>query len=310
MSQKRKSLEEGALAFFKSTSPQAEETSKISTEVPLSSILLPEQQPRRYFDPQKMQQLVASVQEHGILEPLLVRPAGKDQYELVAGERRYRAAKEVSLVKVPIVVRAFSNEEALQVALIENLHREDLNPVEETEAILQLLALKLNLAVQEATSLLYRMYNEVKGNVNSSNPNVRVNDESLAVQEIFGSLGLMTWESFVKNRLPLLKLPEEILEALRQGTIAYTKAQAIARIKDPDKRRVVLEEAIAKDLSLNDIRGYISSLRHNEEEAQSLKVRMNETYRRFQKAKLWDDPKKQKQIAKLLSQMEAILSEQ
>jgi ParB family chromosome partitioning protein len=90
-----------------------------------------------------MQELVESVQQHGVLQPLLVRSRSDDQYELVAGERRYRAAKEVQLAEVPVVIRELSDEEAMQLSLIENLCREDLNPVEETEGILQLLALRL-----------------------------------------------------------------------------------------------------------------------------------------------------------------------
>ncbi|MEW6497510.1 MAG: ParB/RepB/Spo0J family partition protein, partial [Cyanobacteriota bacterium] len=190
--------------------------------VAIDAIKLPQQQPRRYFDPQKLQQLVQSVKEHGILEPLLVRRLSEGVYELVAGERRYRAALEVGLTKVPVVVRQLSDEEALQLALIENLHREDLNPVEETEGILQLIALKLGQPTTAAIKILHRMQNEAEGKVTH---NVMGNASSQVIQDIFIGLGLMTWESFVKNRLPLLNLPQEVMEALRKGEIAYTKAQ-------------------------------------------------------------------------------------
>ena len=89
---------------------------------------MPKKQPRRYFDPDRQAQLIKSVQEHGILEPLLVRPLADGLYELVAGERRYRAAQELGLKEVPVVIREFDDKQALQVALIENLQREDLNP--------------------------------------------------------------------------------------------------------------------------------------------------------------------------------------
>jgi ParB family chromosome partitioning protein len=208
MAQKRKSLDESALEFFKSQIPAPVEASAQAAEfVAIESIHLPQEQPRRYFDTHKLQSLVQSVKEHGILEPLLVRPKTDNQYELVAGERRYRAAKAANFSQVPVVIRELSELEALQLALVENLQREDLNPVEETEGVLQLLALKLNLSVEEVTSRLYRMYNEVKGNVNSANPNVRVSDQDPTIQSIFDSLGLMSWESFVKNRLPLLNFP-------------------------------------------------------------------------------------------------------
>jgi len=213
----------------------------------ITRIRLPAQQPRRYFDPQKMEQLVLSVKEHGILEPLLVRTLDEsDFYELVAGERRYRAAKEAGLTDVPAVIRNLTDEQAVQLALIENLQREDLNPIEETEGVLQLLALKLEMSVDEIPKLLYRMQHQAKGKVAH---NVMGSSENEAVQAVFASLGTMTWESFVNNRLPLLNLPEDVLEALQQGKIAYTKAQAIARVKNEEQRRDILKEAIAQDLS-------------------------------------------------------------
>ena len=111
-------------------------------------------QPRRYFDPAKQEQLVQSVKQHGILDPLLVRPMPKNQYELVAGERRYRAAVALNLELVPVVIKQLSDQEALQLALVENLQREELNPVEETEGILQLLSLHLDSTELESRQLL------------------------------------------------------------------------------------------------------------------------------------------------------------
>ena len=310
MAQKRKSLDEGALEFFKSQAPwKNEEPTSATQAVALNSICFSSTQPRRFFDPQKLEQLVHSVKEHGILEPLLVRPQPSGNFELVAGERRYRAAKEAGLSEVPVIVRELSDDEALQLALIENLQREDLNPVEETEGILQLLALRLNITSTEVTSLLYRMYNETKGNVNSPNPNVRVNDNTQVIITVFNSLGLMTWESFVKNRLPLTKLPDEVLAALRQGKIAYTKAQAIARIKDESERKILLEEATSKDLSLSKIKEKIRAMQTEADDSPSLKSRMQLTIRRFNKEKIWENSKKRKKLESLLAQMEALLEE-
>lgn len=285
-------------------SDSADETA--SNWVTLDLLCLPAQQPRRYFDPQKMEQLVQSVKAHGILEPLLVRPLPDGKYELVAGERRYRAAITVGLTEVPVTVRELSNNEALQLSLVENLQREDLNPVEETEGILQLLSLKLQKAVPEVTALLYRMTNESKGNVNR---NVTVSQEDNAVLELFTSLGLMKWESFVRNRLPLLNLPEDILEALRQGCIAYTKAQAIAQVKDEQKRKIFLEEAIQGDLSLADIRERINALKPILD-AQSPKSLLQSISTRLNKSKtVWNNPKKLKKLTTLIQQMESLLEE-
>lgn len=275
--------------------------------IAITAIALPPQQPRRYFDPDKMAQLVNSVQEHGILEPLLVRPLPNSRYELVAGERRYRAAKQLGLTEVPVVIRDLADHEALQLALIENLQREDLNPIEETEAILQLIGLSLKLSMAEVSSLLYRMQNAAAGKVTD---NVISNSEKEAVIQVFEALGGMGWESFTANRLPLMRLPEDVLEALRQGKLAYTKAQAIARLKDETQRHQLLEKAIAQDLSLVQIREQIRAQARSEPVPQTLKTRLTATVQRMQKAPFWDDPKTQKRIEKLLSQMEALLAEQ
>jgi ParB family transcriptional regulator, chromosome partitioning protein len=278
-----------------------------SNAIAITAIALPPQQPRRYFDPDKMAQLVNSVREHGILEPLLVRPLANGQYELVAGERRYRAAKQLGLTEVPVVIRELADHEALQLALIENLQREDLNPIEETEAILQLLGLSLNASMPEVSSLLYRMQNAAAGKVTD---NVISNFEKEAVTQVFEALGGMGWESFTANRLPLMRLPEDVLQALRQGKLAYTKAQAIARLKDESQRQQVLEMAIAQDLSLAQIREHIRNQTPAEPAPQTLKTRLTATVHRMQKASFWDDPKTQKRIEKLLTQMEALLAEQ
>ena len=285
------------------------ETSSASNTVALSRIQLPAQQPRRYFDPQKMEQLVFSVKEHGILEPLLLRTLdGSNMYELVAGERRYRAAKEAGLNDVPAVIRDLTDEQAVQLALIENLQREDLNPIEETEGVLQLLALKLEMAVDEVPKLLYRMQHEAKGKVAH---NVMGSSENEAVQSIFASLATMTWESFVNNRLPLLNLPDDVLEALQQGKIAYTKAQAIARVKDEEHRKDLLKDAIAQDLSLAQIRERVDNLKSNAAAAEQppLKTQIDDVLKLAKRSKVWDDPKKQKRLEKVLADLRSLVSD-
>ena len=276
----------------------------------ITRIRLPAQQPRRYFDPQKMEQLVLSVKEHGILEPLLVRTLDEsDFYELVAGERRYRAAKEAGLTDVPAVIRNLTDEQAVQLALIENLQREDLNPIEETEGVLQLLALKLEMSVDEIPKLLYRMQHQAKGKVAH---NVMGSSENEAVQAVFASLGTMTWESFVNNRLPLLNLPEDVLEALQQGKIAYTKAQVIARVKNEEQRRDILKEAIAQDLSLAQIKERVDGFKFNAAvaaEQPPLKTQIDDALKLAKRAKIWDDPKKQKKLEKVLSDLRSLISD-
>jgi ParB family transcriptional regulator, chromosome partitioning protein len=425
--------------------------------VPLEQIRLPQQQPRRYFDPQALNELISSVKQHGILQPLLVRPIDEDKYELVAGERRYRAAKDCGLEKVPVVVRELSNEDAFQLALIENLLREDLNPVEETEGILQLLAVRLKRNVESVPTLLHRLQREqkdaakvannviVKNSANNSdannvigkndldepdtadnqsdkpesannvigkseaddnaldsannvigkgksdkpesannvigksesdpdaannvigktsaddkpesanniigktsaddepesannvtvknesnegesannvigksesdgsspspNPNLSVNPDLKIIEEVFTGLGTMTWESFVNNRLPLLNLPEDILNVLRSGQIAYTKAKAIAQIKEDSTRQTVLEKAVANSWSLSQIKEHIQTLSPTTPPPTPLKSRLDATIRQVKKARIWDDPNKQTRLETLLAELETLLAE-
>lgn len=347
--------------------------------MPLDQIVLPATQPRRYFDSEALKQLTESIKQHGILQPILVRPLDGEKHELVAGERRYRAALSIGLEVVPVVIRELDDNAAFQFALIENLLREDLNPVEETEGILQLLALKLGRSIDEIPPLLRRLQHDRKESVKSSNNVIgkheldsedaaqddvvkdetdkldddnniigeqesesektsnnvigKNEDESLdadnnvigddethgsppvnpdlkIVEQVFEGLGLMTWESFANNRLPLLNLPEDILSALRKGTLEYTKARAIAQIQKLDERVVFLEQAIANNWSLSEIRQRISE---NKTPASTANTESNDYKERFtaattklRKSRIWSDPKKRKQIEKLLAQLETL----
>ncbi|BAZ19439.1 ParB-like partition protein (plasmid) [Kalymmatonema gypsitolerans NIES-4073] len=288
--------------------------------VPLTAIALPKRQPRRYFDAKKLEELKKSIQQYGILEPLIVRPLENNTYELVAGERRYRAAAELNLEEVPVTVRALNDKEALQIALIENLQREDLNPIEETQGILNLLSVELDLEEDKVKSLLYQMHNgtfdsshNVMANQAASH-NVMANQAEI-IQKVFDLLGKMNWESFVKNRLPLLKLPPELLEVLEQGSLEYTKAKEIARIKNDKQRKALLKDAIAQGLSLSQIKERISKIKFAETKGKggsdnSTKTyasRMKEIYTKTKKMKSWDDPDKQKQFEALLEQIEKLL---
>jgi ParB family transcriptional regulator, chromosome partitioning protein len=277
--------------------------------IAISKIVLPNQQPRRYFNPEKMVTLVESVRQHGILEPILLRSLDNNTYELVAGERRYRAAKEVGLDEIPAVVRQMTPDEALQIALVENLQREDINPVEETEAILQLLVLKLNLSIDEVTAQLYRMRHIARGEVGQNVLTSPEYDE--AIGSVFSSLGFK-WESFITSRLPLLKLPSEILDVLRQGQIEYTKAQAIAKVKDAIARQELLNQAIEQGLSLVQIRELIVALpqpQSAKQDQNKLKVQIDTTLRSLKKSNVWSDPKKQKRLEKLMQQIESLIAD-
>ncbi len=284
------------------------DSEKVSELVTLKEILLPESQSRRFFEPQAMADLTKSVQKKGILSPLLVRPIANNKYELVAGERRLRAAKEAGLEQVPVVIKELSELEAKELGLVENLQRQDLNPIDETEGILALLAVKEELTVDEVTSRLYRLYNQQKGNVDNSNPNVWVRNFEASVTDLFNSLGRLNWESFVKTRLPLLKLPEDILEPLRQGKIEYTKAKAIASLKDESARKQLMAEAIANSLSLREIKERIKAVKPQPQKEEIFN-RLDNTYKQVKKSKklIRENSRKRKKLESLLAQLEKLL---
>jgi len=180
------------------------------TRLPLELIRPNPNQPRRRFRPEALSELVESIREKGLLQPLLVRPKGEG-YELVAGERRYRAALEAGLREVPVLIRDLTDREALELALVENLQREDLSPVEE--------------------ALGYR----------------RLLEMGLTQEEVARRVGKA--RSTVANALRLLQLPEEALRALEEGRITPGHARALLMLPEGE-RLWALSEILSKDLSV------------------------------------------------------------
>ncbi|TFU14145.1 ParB/RepB/Spo0J family partition protein [Thermus tengchongensis] len=238
-----------------------EEAKKPTSSTLLLAELVPRPQPRRRFEEASLKALAESIRAHGVLEPLLVRPLGDGRYEIVAGERRYRAAQMAGLSEVPVVVLEGLDEKTAQaIALMENLQREDLNPYEETVAVLDLLALELSKSREEVISLLHRMWNEARG---KSTRNVAGSPEAQRVEEVFRLLGRMDWSSFVRHRLPLLNLPPDLQEALLEGAIPYTAALELKKVKEEGERRKLLEEAKA-GLSLRELKAKVRELLRKE----------------------------------------------
>ena len=221
-------------------------------------VLVPSPQPRKRFE--NLEALAESIREKGVLQPLLVRPLGDGRYAIVAGERRYRAARMAGLSEVPVRVVELSEKEARLLALVENLQREDLNPYEETVGVLALLSEDLGKPVEEVVGLLHRMQNEKRG---KATQNVLGSPEARRVEEVFKALGRMTWESFVQARLPLLSLPEDLKAALEEGAIPYTAALELKKVKDEASRKVLLEEARA-GLSLRELRARVREVLRKE----------------------------------------------
>jgi ParB family chromosome partitioning protein len=293
-----------------SQKPEGEDIEAVTDHfLSLDQVCLPAQQPRRYFEASAMESLVASIQEHGILQPLLVRPLKPGVYELVAGERRYRAAQQLKLDQIPVVIRDLDDQDAVQVSLLENLQREDLNPVEETEAILQLLSIRLECSSEEVVSLLNHVANLQKQGTAITNNVVRSQWEAL--ERVFTVIGRLTPDSFRSHRLPLLNLPQDILDVLRQGQIEYTKARTLAQIKAADQRQALLEETLQKNLSVREIKKRLQSQPSSSSDviasANTLPDRMREVYRKVKQAKVWEDSRKAKALEKLLGQIESLI---
>lgn len=268
----------------------------------------PDRQPlRHYYDEQELRQWAENdIAINGIQSPLWIRPMPgnrPNEFELVAGLRRYLAAEILELEIVPVIIRNWTDEDAFQASLSENANRRDFSPLEHLDGTLKLLALKLDCSIEEAISLLYRMNNQAKGNINH---NVMVNSQHDVVKAVFDFLGQTTWQSFVSNRLPLLKKPKDILDAIRTGKLEYTKGLEIAKEKDLELRQILLSEAVTLNLSLSQIRERIKAS-HIKPEATTVRQRFADTYKRVKQAKIWSDPKKVKRLEKLLSDLEALM---
>lgn len=224
-------------------------------DIPLNVIDFNTDQPRTDFNHDALVDLAKSIQDHGVIEPIIVRPVGS-RYQVVAGERRTRAAKIAGLSEVPARVMELSVDQAFEISVIENLQREDLNPVEETEAIVQLIALLSETSTPNAISLLQDVYNRERGR----RMGVASEEQATLIQEVFQRLGRFTVSSFVTNRIPILAFPQQLKDAVRAGQLEFTKAQLLARVEDEEARSALVELSIKERLSISQIRRRIADL--------------------------------------------------
>ena len=217
--------------------------------LPLAEIVFNPRQPRKYIGEESLAALTESVRQHGVIEPVLVRSV-PDGFELIAGERRTRAALAAGLTNVPAIILELDEVQALEISVIENLQREDLNPVEETDAILNLLSIRLDKPVRDVTAAVRQIYDEGRGRIGN---NVISSEEREQVEEIFKTVGRFTPSSFYTNRIPILNYPDELLEAVRKGKLHYTKAKKLARITDEKARKALLEKTVEEKLSVTEL---------------------------------------------------------
>ena len=179
-------------------------------------------QPRKNFDKEKMEELKGSIKKHGIIQPIVVRKMANG-YEIVAGERRLKAAKEIGLKKIPAIIKSFNNEKSLEIALVENIQREDLNPVEQANAFKRLTD-EFNLTQQE-------------------------------LAEVTGKS-----RALVTNTIRLLKLNPEIQKNISEGKISFGHAKLLLSIEDEEVQRAVCDRIMANDLSVRDTERLIKNI--------------------------------------------------
>ncbi|MBR2868875.1 MAG: ParB/RepB/Spo0J family partition protein [Clostridia bacterium] len=181
------------------------------------------EQARKQFDDAALSELADSIAQHGVLQPLLVRPIFGGGYQLIAGERRWRASRIAGLSQVPAIIKELSDEEAAVISLIENLQREDLNPVEEALGFASL-----------------------------------ISDFSLTQEEAAKKVGKS--RPAVANALRLLKLPEKVLDLVRENKLSAGHARAIAAIDDEKTAILVAETVVAKGLSVRETERMVKAL--------------------------------------------------
>ena len=207
----RRGMGRGLAAIIPETSADAPEL----RELPLEVISPNPRQPRARFEPASISSLAASIADAGMVQPLIVRPLGNGRYELIAGERRWRAAREAGIKAVPAIVRDQAEAERLQTALIENMAREDLNPVDEARACAAL-----------------------------------VEDLGLSKEELARRLGRS--RSAISNLIRLLDLPDEALELIASGELSEGHGRALLMARGNDSRRRLGRDAAEQGWSVRE----------------------------------------------------------
>ncbi|WP_409296369.1 nucleoid occlusion protein [Peribacillus sp. SCS-26] len=193
---------------------ESEKTAKEEIQnIPIDDITPNRYQPRTVFDDDKISELAQTIRTHGIIQPIVVRKYGENKYEIIAGERRYRAMTKLGWDTVPVIVKDFNDKETASVALIENLQREELSPIEEAMAYARLLELH------------------------------ELTQEALAQRLGIG-------QSTVANKLRLLKLPEPVQEAVLNKQITERHARSLIPLKDPAMQAALVTEIIEKNLNV------------------------------------------------------------
>jgi len=295
--------------------------------LPLNQIIVADRI-RQHLDSEKIESLARSIRDYGFRGVLWVRLID-GQYHLVAGGRRYAACQLVGVTEVPVEVWEITDAEAIQLELLENFQREDLNPIEEVEGILRLLEVTLELQRHDVIALLNRKAREGRNGASKSADNVvrgskKISDGAISpvsmdedlyqqVATIFQVIGRYSPESFRTHRLPLLNLPEALISLVSNGELDYTKARVIGRIKNAELREQVLAQAIEENLSYAEVCERVKQAQAElaedkpQTEDQVFRSRADRLMKRLKSASL--EGRSRKKAEKLMSQLEELLGE-
>lgn len=185
-------------------------------QIPLTEITPKVDQPRKYFDPQALNELSESIKEHGVIQPIILNEKRSGGYEIIAGERRFRASKLAGLTTVPAVVKQYANQKVLELSLIENIQRENLNPIEEAFAYKRLI------------------------------------DEFNLTQEVLATK-VGKSRPAISNTIRLLDLPDEVQKALIEGQINTGQARALLSLKNKQEQLTTLSSMLGQKISVRDL---------------------------------------------------------
>jgi ParB family chromosome partitioning protein len=270
-------------------------------------------QPRQYFSQDSIDRLAQSFSEQGFKGAINVRTLGSDQYEIVAGERRWRAAKQAGLKSVRCIVDDYSNEQALEFALVENLQREDLSKLEETEGLLRLIEAKLNIPQEKAIQLV-----RTQGHSdNRARSDVAPREELEQIIKLLNTFGIEL-QTFRTKNLRTLALPDDLKQAHLKKGLSYSSALEINKIKNDDLRAKVLQVVLKKNLSFRQTKDLVaeelSKVKEGKERPAVQKKLIDRIERTLKTVKEADNilgkPKKRKELEVLLEQIEELLEEE
>ncbi len=224
----KRALGRGLQALLPNITDKTDEKEKI-IEIPLTKILISRKQPRHTFNEEKLNELALSIKEHGVVQPIIVRAVEGGKYELVAGERRWRACKLLGIEKIPALIRNVTEKETSEISLIENIQREDLNPIEEATA--------------------YKTLME---------------EYKLTQEEVSKRVGKS--RSFIANAVRLLNLPEQVRTMVNQGVITAGHARALIALPEGKEQEEIAKKIVLKELSVRQAERVVRNIVEKKEE--------------------------------------------